>query len=188
MKNSAKKKSLNPADWERATLHVIAHEGVGAVAIEPLARKLGVTKGSFYWHFNNRMDLINAALRRWREGDRAIIRERILHIKDPTERLKAWFKLSAEPWPSHQIYSTLLADRQHPDVARVLKAVTVDRLTLLKQSYIDIGFDESAARHQALLAYSVYVGYLHMARTLHGDLQNAQSIEAYAEYVCNQLM
>ena len=43
-------------DWTRAALEVIAAEGVGGVKVEPLANRLGITKGSFYWHFTDRQD------------------------------------------------------------------------------------------------------------------------------------
>ena len=42
---------LSAEDWAQAALDLIAEQGVAAVAVEPLARRLGVTKGSFYWHF-----------------------------------------------------------------------------------------------------------------------------------------
>ena len=61
MNESIKKKSLTAIDWQEAALNVIAHQGVSAVAVEPLAKQLGVTKGSFYWHFSNRMDLVKQA-------------------------------------------------------------------------------------------------------------------------------
>ena len=185
---SVKKKSLNPSDWELATLNVIAHQGVNAVAIEPLARELGVTKGSFYWHFSNRLDLIDSALKRWRNDDRAVIEEKVLVIKDPKKRLQAWFMLSAEPSQSHLIYATLLADRQHKLVAKVLKEITIERLNHLQQSYREIGYSDDQAKQQAMLAYSVYVGYLHMAKTLHGNLKDTQTAEDYALYVADQLI
>jgi len=185
---SLKKKSLNPSDWELATLNVIAHQGVNAVAIEPLARELGVTKGSFYWHFNNRMDLIACALKRWRDDDRAVIEEKVLVIEDPKERLKAWFMLSAEPSQSHLIYATLLADRQHKLVAKVLKEITLERLNHLQQSYRDIGYSDDRAKQQALLAYYVYVGYLHMAKTMHGNLKDTHSADDYARYVPDRVI
>jgi len=155
-KNQEKrKKSLSTEDWEEAALDVIAHQGISQVAVEPLAKLLGVTKGSFYWHFSNRLDLLKAALKRWRSSDRKIIEEQILTIDDPLLRLKAWFNLSAQP---------------------------------LRSAYRDLGYDADRARKQALLAYSVYVGYLHMAKTLHGRLQDAEAIEEYAQYVAEQLM
>ncbi len=187
MKNQ-KKKSLNPEDWELATLDVIAHQGVGAVAVEPLAKALGVTKGSFYWHFSNRQDLIESALQRWRADDQALIEERIFSQDSAEARLKAWFMLSAEPSQSHLVYATLLADRQHGFVAKVLKEVTLERLGHLQQAYQETGLSEADAKQQSLLAYSVYVGYLHMAKTLHGKLKDSDNIQNYAEYVANQLM
>ncbi len=188
MKNNSKKKSLNPADWEVATLEVIAHQGVSAVAVENIAKELGVTKGSFYWHFSNRKDLIIAALKRWQKDDKAVIKEKIWSIPDAHERLKAWFLLSAQPLQSHLIYATLLADRQHEFVAKVLKEVTFERLSYLQQSFQGIGYDEARAKQQALLSYSVYVGYLHMAKTMHGKFQDTENIESYAQYVATQLI
>lgn len=188
MKITSKKKSLNPADWEKATLDVIAHQGVSAVAVENIAKVLGVTKGSFYWHFSNRKDLIVAALKRWQADDRAVIEAEIWSIEDPHERLKSWFLLSAQPLQSHLIYATLLADRQHDFVAKVLKEVTLERLSYLQKSYQNIGYDEERAKQQALMAYSVYVGYLHMAKTLHGKFKDTDNIENYAKYVAEQLI
>ena len=59
------KARLGRDDWIRAALDAIAAGGLAAVAVEPLARSLGVTKGSFYAHFSNRDELIEAALEAW---------------------------------------------------------------------------------------------------------------------------
>src|SRR5260370_14402155 len=56
---------LGAEAWEKAALKAIADRGFSGAAIEPLAKKLGVTKGSFYWHFADREALIRAALKRW---------------------------------------------------------------------------------------------------------------------------
>jgi len=186
--NIPRKKSLNPKDWELATLDVIAHRGVSAVAVETIAKELGVTKGSFYWHFSNRKDLIVAALKRWREEDNKLIKKRISSIEDPFQRLNMWFSLTAEPLQSHFIYATLLADRQYSFVSKVLKEVTLERLNYLQQSYQAIGYSESQAKQQALLAYSVYVGYLHMKKALHGQFKHDDNIEQYVAHVAGQLI
>ena len=55
---------LSAEDWALAALDVIAESGLASVAVEPLAKRLGVTKGSFYWHFPSRDALLVAALER----------------------------------------------------------------------------------------------------------------------------
>src|SRR5690606_6770697 len=57
-----RKGRLSAEDWAQAALDLIAEHGVASVAVEPLARRLGVTKGSFYWHFPSRDALLQAAL------------------------------------------------------------------------------------------------------------------------------
>ena len=188
MSESSKKKLLTAEDWQEAALSVIAHNGVAGVAVEPLARELGVTKGSFYWHFSNRMDLVQQALLRWRSNDKKIVEEQILPIKNPKKRLLAWFKLSAKPYQTHLIYSTLLADRSHTIISKILKEVTFERLGYLQGSYIEMGYDSKQAKSQALLAYSVYVGFLHMSKTLYGSLPDSNEAEDYAHYVAKQLI
>jgi AcrR family transcriptional regulator len=67
---------LNAQDWADAALIALRSSGAGGVAIEPLARALGATKGSFYWHYRNRKALLEAALGRWeaQETDAVIAR------------------------------------------------------------------------------------------------------------------
>ena len=56
------RKRLTARDWADAALAAIGERGLAGVAVEPLAARLGTTKGSFYWHFANRDALIEAAL------------------------------------------------------------------------------------------------------------------------------
>lgn len=53
------------ADWVLAALGALAEGGVEAVKVERLAKALGVSKGSFYWHFKDRSDLLLALLDLW---------------------------------------------------------------------------------------------------------------------------
>src|SRR5262249_32125428 len=59
------RRRLTRDDWITAALAAIADAGLAAVAVEPLAASLGATKGSFYWHFENRDALLEAAIGRW---------------------------------------------------------------------------------------------------------------------------
>ena len=56
---------LTTTDWLQAALEMLADAGIGAVKIVPLAKRLGVTSGSFYWHFHNRPELYDAILDYW---------------------------------------------------------------------------------------------------------------------------
>src|SRR5258708_33968522 len=61
-------------DWLEAAKAALAEHGVDAVRIEPLAQRLGITKGSFYWHFRDRPALLAALLEEWeKEATLAII-------------------------------------------------------------------------------------------------------------------
>ena len=60
-------KELGKNDWLRAARLALLRGGVGAVRVEPLARDLHVTKGSFYWHFKDREELLEHLLREWEQ-------------------------------------------------------------------------------------------------------------------------
>lgn len=65
---------LDPDTWVSAAYEMFEEGGVSAVRIDPLAKRLGITRGSFYWHFKNRAALLRALLDRWveQETERAI--------------------------------------------------------------------------------------------------------------------
>src|SRR5512147_372241 len=81
------------ADWLQAAFHALRTGGVAAVKIEPLARSLGLTKGSFYWHFRDREALLDALLAEWerRAGERILARIESAG-KSPQERLSLLFE------------------------------------------------------------------------------------------------
>ena len=70
MENTAKK-PRTPLDrdaWVAGATEVLAEEGIAGLRVEVLAKRLKVTKGSFYWHFTDRRDLLLAVLSHWKEG------------------------------------------------------------------------------------------------------------------------
>src|SRR5438128_10889157 len=74
-------RSRTGADWLKAARLALLHRGPDAVRVEPLARGLGVTKGSFYWHFKDRNALLEALLREWEEETRLLTGA--LHTANP---------------------------------------------------------------------------------------------------------
>src|SRR5258706_13627413 len=86
---------LSADDWAQAALDVLGEQGLSAVGVEPLARRLGVTKGSFYWHFPSREALLTAALEHWESVEQETVFGKLEAIPDPRERLRALFLLVA---------------------------------------------------------------------------------------------
>ncbi len=77
---------LQRADWLRAAQRTLVIHGLAGVRIEALARDLGVSKGSFYWHFADRAALLEALLAAWEvESDWLIAESR--KAPSPPERL-----------------------------------------------------------------------------------------------------
>lgn len=149
---------LKPIDWARAALEVIAEGGVSAVAVEGLAPKVGASKGSFYWHFQDRAALVQAALELWEEERTDAIIEQVGQIVDPVERLRRLFTLAyGNPWGGR--LETHLASQPWAEAIEVLQRVTARRLDFLTDTLTEIGFASAAARHRALLTYSAYVGF-----------------------------
>jgi len=179
---------LSAADWERGALEMIAQEGVGALAVEALARRLGVTKGSFYWHFKNREALLQAALNRW-EADDGELQQHIGAAGDPPrERLGALFRWVSGEAQAHRIYAALLQALDHPLVQPTMTRVSQRRMDFLESAFREAGLDPGAARHRARLTYAAYVGFLQLNLTLELPHLSHEQYEAYVEHVIATLV
>jgi AcrR family transcriptional regulator len=179
---------LSADDWAQAALDLIAEQGVGAVAVEPLARRLGVTKGSFYRHFPSRESLLVAALERWEKTEQEAIFGQLEQIADPRERLRRLFDLVAHVYTSHIIYSALLKALDHPLVAPVIGRVSHRRLEWLAASFRQAGLDPTAALHRARLAYAAYVGFLQLNLQLNQTRLPREEFEAFVEHMMATLI
>src|SRR5882757_4496788 len=138
-RSATPRRRLTADDWAAAALAVIAEGGLPAVAVEPLAARLGTTKGSFYWHFANRAALLEAALDRWERQTTTDVDARVrAAAAEPLARLR------------------LLITAAHPAVAAALARVTQQRLAIIAGLFTELGFPPAAASRRALLAYSTY--------------------------------
>ncbi|HEX7340121.1 MAG TPA: TetR/AcrR family transcriptional regulator [Rhodanobacteraceae bacterium] len=179
---------LTAEDWERGALDMIADEGVNALAIEALSKRLGVTKGSFYWHFRNRGALLEAALQRWEEHDEADVLAKIEPIADPRVRLRALFDFVARELPSHRIYAALLKALDHPSVLALMARVSTRRMEFLATAYRDAGLPAATAQHRARLTYAAYVGFMLINMTLGLPRLSHDEFDAYVDHVTETLV
>jgi AcrR family transcriptional regulator len=179
---------LSADDWAQAALDLIAEQGVAAVAVEPLARRLGVTKGSFYWHFPSRDALLQAALERWEKAEQEMVFGSLEAVPDPRERLRALFHLVAHEATSHLIYSELLKALDHPIVQPVIGRVSQRRFDYLTAAFRHAGLSKTDAQHRARLAYAAYVGFLQLSLQLTQPRLAHDEFEAYVEHVMATLI
>ncbi len=157
---------LTRDDWITVALDAIADGGLAAVGVEPLAARLGATKGSFYWHFKNRDALLEAAIRRWEKETTTDVVAEITAAHDaPASQFRRLVVGVIERAEQDRVGPALLASATHPAVAPALERVTAARLGLIAAVLRRLGFPPADARRRALLAYSAYLGHGQLAHT-----------------------
>jgi AcrR family transcriptional regulator len=139
--------------------------GLEAVAVEPLARRLGVSKGSFYWHFANREALIKATAVRWEEIRTVEVIEALAPVTDPRERLSLLFAGAFGRPKASRLEAAFVSSRNDPSVAPVLRRVTKKRMAYLTEIFRELGFDARQSLHRANVAYGAYIGLFVMRHT-----------------------
>lgn len=152
-------KRLEGADWVNAALRVLAERGITDVRIEGLARDLGATKGSFYWHFKDRDALLMEVLQVWRRRATLTVIERLERKKQtPAEMLT---KLLMIPLSSPNAdagaeveLAIRLWGRIDPVARSVLEEVDQLRMRYLASIFGELGANALEAEVRAALAYS----------------------------------
>jgi AcrR family transcriptional regulator len=163
MSTRAGKPLLTRDDWTRAALDAIALGGVRAVAVDRLAKQLGASRGSFYWHFRDRAELIDAALERWERENTTDLLPLLEEIADPKERLRTLLRAVYER-PVDTIELTLSAAGDDPTVAPVFARVTAERVDVLRRIFVDLGVPPDEAAERAWLGYAFYIGHHQLSR------------------------
>jgi AcrR family transcriptional regulator len=156
---------LSASDWAEIALAAIGEGGLAAVAIEPLAARLGATKGSFYWHFANREALIDAAIARWEAVHTEGFIADLETEPDPAIRLRRLLNTVMSAAAKDRIEMSLLATADHPQIAPVLRRVTERRIAYVAKLFQELGFSLAQAKRRGMISFSVYLGHVQMAHT-----------------------
>ncbi len=180
--------TLSAGDWEQQALVLIAEKGIRAVAVESLAKRMGVTKGSFYWHFPNRDALLEQSLLRWEKHDKTNLQASLGAILDPRERLRSFFRRTGREKLTHDVYSSLLTAADHPQVEPLLERVAERRMQHIEAAFGEIGFKPADASHRARLTYSAYLGFLQLQRQHQAPSLSSEEFEAYMTHVIATLI
>lgn len=152
----AKTTKLGKEDWIKAAFHTLSESGVAAVRVEVLAKRLGVTKGSFYWHFKNRQALLIELLEKWRSEQRVMNR---VDVMGGTAKDKLLNLLDSVPreTPRYSAGATELAVRSWARndelAASTIAEVDAQRIDWVKSYFEDLGYEPKIAESRAFLTY-----------------------------------
>lgn len=180
-RSATRKPRLTKDDWTAAALEALHDGGLAAVAIEPLAARLGTTKGSAYWHFENRNALVAATLARWESAHTERLIELIESEPDASRKLRRLFATVLQYASTGGVELSLLAAAEDPQVGPVLRRVTERRISYLARLFADAGFGRAEAGRRAVIAYSTYLGHAQLARTAPGQLPLGKT--AFRNYI-----
>ena len=148
--------------WIQAALDVLADEGVTGMRVEVLAKRLRVTKGSFYWHFKDRQDLLTGVLETWKDGRiKDIYKQtrpepgqeqaqigRVIDIYSASRNRKGMLiELAMREWA-----------RRNPEAAVIVEEVDAWRLRCARELFLACGVPLHEASTRSMLLYAYVFG------------------------------
>lgn len=160
-----------------AAIDVLAHDGIAGLRVEVLAKRCGVTKGSFYWHFKDRQALLAAVLEFWKEGRIRDI-EKTTSVAPGKERDQLHYaievygasrnrkgmaiELAVRDWARHDAHA-----------AAIVESVDLYRLDCTRKLFVAAGMSDAEAKSRSLLLYACVFGLSLMHYThFDDDLSN----------------
>jgi AcrR family transcriptional regulator len=153
---------LDRGNWIESAIEVLARDGLGGLRIEVLAKRCGVTKGSFYWHFKDRQDLLTAMLEYWKEGRIRDI-EKTTSVTPGREREQLHFAIEvygASRNRKGMAIELAVRDwaRHDPQAATFVEAVDLYRLDCTRKLFVATGMTDAEAKSRSLLLYACVFG------------------------------
>ena len=159
-------KTLTRENWIDFALQRLTEEGIDKVTITGLARELSVTKGSFYWHFKDRDDLLQAMLVRWEESGSKFVFGEVERVGgDAVRRLKHLSDIVIRRYGDQLNLELALRDwgRKDLKIANILRQEDEKRIDYISGLFVEIYGDVKVAEAKAWLLFSLFVGEIIIA-------------------------
>jgi AcrR family transcriptional regulator len=162
--------------WIEQGLRALAAGGPDTVRIEPLAQALGVTRGGFYWHFEDRQALLDEMLDAWERATTAEVVERLEREGgDARSKMRRLFALASSGVVNTDLAVRDWARRDHT-VAERLRRIDNRRMGYLRALYGSFCLDPDDVEARAMLAFSLLIGD-HFIASDHGERSRADVLE-----------
>src|SRR5262249_8023619 len=135
---------LTKSQWLSEGVRALAASGPGALKVAPIATRLGISRGSFYWHFRDIGDFKRQLLRRWRE----LMTDRIIFDLDQRQprpdRLSYLLRRAMSGEGSRLEHAVRLWAREDRAVAAAVASVDAKRITHIAQLLVGSGVSRTS--------------------------------------------
>ncbi len=152
------RRSVSAADWVAAAQRAFLAGGLSAVRVEVLARELGVTKGSFYWHFADRRALVGAVVERWENAHTDVMIAESQRGADPADKVRRLVTAVSAGFGRTSGEELLYVEAEREGIQAALNRVTDRRLDYLAGLLIELGQPRPEAERRAALALAAAIG------------------------------
>src|SRR5262245_51585319 len=163
---------LTKSDWIEHGLATLASEGPNALKIGGLAEQLDVSRGSFYWHFEDLADFRSQLLQCWQESSTDRIIRDLEARQGERERLKNLMRgaFRGSRNLDRAIRSWAAEDKE---VAAVVASVDARRVAGLVKLLVDAGVKRECAVDRAAFLYWAYLGQVLVMNPRHASMSTA---------------
>lgn len=158
----------SPEGWLEAAYDALKESGIDAVRVMPLAKRLGLSRTSFYWFFEDREQLLAALLSRWRDTNTGgLIRQSESYAESISEAIlnvyECW--LNPQLFDSQFEFAVRSWALQSNEVAAEVCVVDEHRMNALASMFRRFGYDNHSADARARTIYLTQIGYITMNTT-----------------------
>ena len=174
--------------WLDAAFELLLESGVDSVRILPLAKRLNVSRTSFYWFFKDREALLDALVERWREKNtQGLVRQTKAYAESITEAILNVFDCWLDPgiFDSPLEFAMRSWALQSEEVSREIDAADETRIEALTHMFERYGFEPLAASVRGRTIYLTQIGYISM-KTQEALEVRMRRIPAYVEIFTGQ--
>jgi len=151
--------------WLDAAYDALLESGVDSVKILPLAKRLNLSRTSFYWFFKDREELLSALISRWREKNTGnLVKQTGAYAESLGEAMLNVFDcwLNKELFDSQLEFAVRSWALQSPEIQADVHAADQARMEAIGRMFMRFGYDEGAADVRARTTYLVQIGYISM--------------------------
>ena len=151
--------------WLEAAYDSLLESGVDSVKILPLAKRLNLSRTSFYWFFKDREELLNALIARWREKNTGnLVKQSEAYAESLAEAMLNVFDcwVNKDLFDSQFEFAVRSWALQSPDIQAEVHEADQARMEALSRMFMRFGYEAGPADVRARTTYLVQIGYISM--------------------------